>query len=216
MWEEMIGRSHYGLWHDHIKHFATNINPGGNAMKSYIDKLEEAVWFYCVRQRAAKDDATMRRWQEDEFYYLKESLVVMPLPAELNSLCKKALNQWAQIEKKVCAAAGMERKEFLERFQGARQDFLSGGKKWIALIAPIAPACHGVVKNLDWVNLFALYLPLADRQNLLRNAKTGRMVTAIFYTEFLSRYGFDQEDKNLKRIDATWRLNSSLIDISSF
>ena len=46
--------------------------------RSHIDQLEEAVWFYCVRHRSAKDNATMHRWQQDEFYYLNELGRIVP------------------------------------------------------------------------------------------------------------------------------------------
>lgn len=159
-------------------------------------------------QRPAQDEETVNRWQEDELSHLKERFLVRSIPSELNELVKSALVEWQQIEKNVCSNMGMSREEFLNEFKKAREDFLNKGEEWQKIINSMQYIVYGAVRNMDWVNLFSWVLPIADKEHSEEYRKIGRMVTAIFYIEMLSKHGYDYENSYLKRIEARWRLLS--------
>lgn len=179
-------------------------------MNSPIDRLEQELWFSCVIQRHPKDQETINRWQTDEISHLKERFYVQPMPSSLNGLVQSALVQWQQIETKVCSNLGMTREQFLKEFEEAREDFLNNGIKWDKAIYSMQNAVYGAVRNMDWVNLFAWVLPLADTEFLVKHREIGRMVTAIFYIELLSKCGFDDDNLYLRNIEARWRLVNQL------
>jgi hypothetical protein len=179
-------------------------------MSSQIDKLEQELWGACVMQRAAKNQETMERWQTDELSHLRERFLVQPMPPELNDLVQSALGQWQKIEEKVSSGLGMNRAEFLMEFEKARQDFLDRGKEWQKAVTCMATKLYGAVRNMDWVNLFSWVLPNADTEHSEEYRAMGRMVTAIFYVELLSKYGHDYANDYLRKIEARWRLASQI------
>ena len=175
-------------------------------MRSVIDKLEEEIWAACVRERTAEDQETTDRWQTDEYSHLRERFSVRPMPSELDKLASDALVQWQQIENKVCATLGMSREQLLNKFAKARESYLNKGTEWQMTIVEMQFALSGVVRNLDWVNLFSWILPVADKEHADKYRATGRMITAIFYIELLFKNGDDCNDRELKRIEARWRI----------
>lgn len=184
-------------------------------MESAIDLMEKEVWACCVRQRAARDDATIARWQTDEYAHIKERFIVEPMEYEYQPLVEKALAEWQGIEDGFCAAIGMSSDEFLEAFAKARESFLIRFDKrdgvWQEFISKHGKTLYGRVRNMDWVNIFAWVLPQADPANRERNARIGKMVTACLYTEFMFKYavgGAKQEPVRL--IEARWRLVSEM------
>lgn len=179
-------------------------------MRSAITQLESEIWNSCVRQLAARDEETARRWQTDEFAHLNERFLVQPLPAELEPLVSQAVMQWQQIEQQVCSKLGMTSEQFLHSFEKARHDFISGGKKWEPIIGAMQEGVAGAVRNMDWVNLFSWVLPKAVREPGGQNLSVGRMVTAIFYCELLSKYGKRDENGYLRKIEARWRFVNEL------
>ena len=177
-------------------------------MISPIDQLEEALWGACVMQPAASDEETVERWQTDELAHLRERFRVRPLPAELADLAGRALVQWQEREESVCSRLGLTRDAFLRQFATLREDYLHGGHDWQQHVALLAPAIHGAVRNMDWVNLFSWVLPNTDRERAEAYRMVGRMVVALFYCELLSRHGTDDESLPLRKIEARWQLVS--------
>lgn len=177
-------------------------------MISPIDQLEEALWGACVMQRATPDEETVERWQTDELAHLRERFRVRPLPAELADLAGRALVQWQEREESVCSRLGLTRDAFLRQFATLREDYLHGGHDWQQHVALLAPAIHGAVRNMDWVNLFSWVLPNTDRERAEAYRMVGRMVVALFYCELLSRHGTDDESLPLRKIEARWQLVS--------
>ena len=182
-------------------------------MESAIDIMEKEVWACCVRQRAAKGDATIARWQKDEYAHLKERYIVEPMPDTMQPLVEKALAEWQKIENAFCAAVGMSPDEFLEAFEKARESFLMRFDKrdgvWQRFITN-GNTLQGRVRNMDWVNLFAWVLPQADPANRERNIRVGKMVTACLYTEYMFKYALNVGASNepLRLIEARWKLVS--------
>lgn len=179
-------------------------------MNSPIDKLEHELWNACIIQMPAKDHETIDRWQSDEIAHLKECFFVQPIPLGLDELVKNALTQWQQIETKVSLNLGMNREQFLKEFEKTREDFLNKGTEWEKAVESMQFELYGVVRNMDWVNLFSWVLPGADKEYYENHREIGRMVTAIFYIELLSKYGFDDENIYLRNIEARWRLINQL------
>jgi hypothetical protein len=177
-------------------------------MSSPIEKLEEELWGACVIQRAATNQQTIERWQTDESAHLRERFLVQPMPPELNDLVQSALAQWQQIEEKVCSGLGMSREEFLSEFKKSREGFLNRGREWQYAIARMRAGVSNAVRNMDWVNLFSWVLPNSDREHYEEYRAIGRMVTAVFYVELLSRHGHDYESDYLRKIEARWHLVS--------
>jgi hypothetical protein len=175
-------------------------------MNSPIDNLEQALWGACVTQRAAQNQETIDRWQTDEFSHLTERYIIQPMPPSLNVLVQSALVQWQQIEEKVCSNLGINREQFLSEFNKAREDFLGRGREWEKTIISMEPVVYGAVRNQDWVNMFSWVLPKADKEHSEEYEVIGRMVTALFYIELLSKNGHDFESEDLKKIEARWRL----------
>lgn len=184
-------------------------------MNSPIDRLEREFWDSCVTQRPAQNQESIDRWQTDELSHLKERFFVHPMPVELNTLVQDALIQWQKIEKKVCSSLGINREYFLNEFEKAREDFHNRGKEWQRLLTSLQPSVYGAVRNMDWVNLFSWVLPNADKQHSEEHRKTGRMVTAVFYIELLSKYGNDYQNGYLKKIEARWHLVNQYSDVNS-
>ncbi len=178
---------------------------------SAIDQLAINLWGYCVSQRPAEDEDTMRRWQTDELSHLKERFLVRPLPPKLRGLVEDALGEWKEKEGIVLEKLGMDIEGFLDTFEKLRKDFMSGGTQWQTDAISMYPAIRGAVKNLDWVNLFSWILPLADREKRESHKATGRMVTAIFYIELLARFNdYTTSSASLNRIEARWQLVNEL------
>ncbi len=175
-------------------------------MTSPIDQLEEALWGACVMQRAAPDEETVNRWQTDELAHLRERFLVQPMPAEFDDLVGRALAQWRDREQQVCSRLAMSREAFLREFEKLRADHLGGGLEWRKTVASLAPKIYGAVRNMDWVNLFSWVLPNADRERAEAHRMVGRMVTALFYVEQLSKHGADDQAHPLPKIEARWRL----------
>jgi hypothetical protein len=177
-------------------------------MGSPIDQLEEALWGACVIQRAPANEETVERWQTDELAHLRERFRVRPLPAELADLAGRALSQWQDREQVACSRLGLTRDAFLRQFGTLREDYLHGGHDWRRPVALLAPATHGAVRNMDWVNLFSWVLPNADRERAEAHRMVGRMVVALFYCELLSRHGTEDESLPLRKIEARCQLVS--------
>ncbi len=100
----------------------------------------------------------------------------------------------------------MDREQFLSQFETVRADFFDRGTDWKVTVGYLRDKLYAAVRNMDWVNLFSWVLPSADKEHSIENRATGRMVTAIFYIELLSKYGQDYENDILKKIEARWRL----------
>lgn len=175
-------------------------------MNSPIDKLEQELWNACVIQRAAQNEEAIDRWQRNELSHLKERFIVQTMPSELNGLVQSALVQWEQIETKLCSNLRITREKFLNEFEKAREDFLNRGNEYQKTVTSMQYKVYGTVRNMDWVNLFSWVLPNADKEHSDKYRTIGRMVTAIFYIEMLSKHGHDYENENLKKIEARWRL----------
>ncbi len=164
-------------------------------MNSPIDKLERELWDSCVTQHPAQNQESTVRWQTDELSHLKERFSVHSMPAELDALVQDALIQWQKIEKKLCSGLGINREHFLNEFEKAREDFHNKGNEWQRLINSMKRGVYGAVRNMDWVNLFSWVLPNADKKHTEEHRKTGRMVTAVFYIELLSKHGYNYKPK---------------------
>lgn len=178
-------------------------------MRSPIDQLAEALWGYCVSPRAAQDRETLERWQADEFAHLKEGFAVQMMPDNIKPLVEKAIAQWEEREKIVCSRLKMDREVFLEEFQRARESFLKGENGWAKTVLWMGHIVYGVVRNMDWVNLFSWILPAADPENFEKHRLIGKMVTAVFYIELLTKNGTNAASDigyHLARIEARWRL----------
>ncbi len=173
---------------------------------SSINKLEGLIWNTCVRAKAPDSEDAISQWQEDEYAHLTEGFMVLPLPSDLNESVQNALAAWNTIEEKVCCRMNMSRAQFLEEFEKMREDFLKNGRQWKTKAMFMSAQVYGSVLNMNWVNLFSWMLPYADRTNSKTLRETGRMVTALFYIELLSKYGDDHENVYLKRIEARWRI----------
>jgi hypothetical protein len=177
-------------------------------MTSSIDRLEEDLWAACVIQRAAPDEETVERWQTDELAHLRERFFVRPMPAEFDDLVRRALAEWHDREQAACSRLGMTRDAFLGEFAKTREDYLGAGREWRQTSESLSPSIHGVVRNMDWVNLFSWVLPNADRERAEAHRMIGRMVVALFYVELLSKHGPGDQSLSLRKIEARWRLVS--------
>ncbi|MEI7639114.1 MAG: hypothetical protein WCJ37_17520 [Syntrophus sp. (in: bacteria)] len=175
-------------------------------MKSPIDKLEGEVWGSCVRQFVTKDQETSDRWQKDEISHLRERFLIDPMPSELDELVQSALDQWQQIENKVCAKSGKNREQLFCEFEKVRESYINKGTEWQDIISESQTLLYGAVRNMDWINLFTWILPAADKMHADEYRVAGRMMTAIFYIEILSRQDYEEKSNDLKRIDARWRI----------
>lgn len=191
-------------------------------MRSPIDQLEERLWGYCVIQLAAQNQETIKRWQTDEIAHIKERFAVQEMPNTLKPLVKAAIEQWKEIERKVCSRLNMNREQFLSKFENLRRNFLEGNNEWREDILLMKPVVYGAVRNMDWVNLFAWVLPNADKEHYDEYQVIGRTVTAVFYVEILSKYiqhvnlpkyenVYDDYESGLKRIEARWRLAGNIM-----
>ncbi len=174
--------------------------------RSAIVKFEGELWHACVFQKAADSKETLNRWQEDELAYLQESFIVEPMPEELRPLMNQALEEWKIREDKVLSKLGMDRREFMHRFQEARESLWRGGFRWPLFALGVGDRVYGVVLNMDWVNLFGWILPRADKANEKQHRERGRLVTALFYSELMLRYVGNPEHRDLVRIEARWVL----------
>ena len=178
---------------------------------SAIDSLIASLWGYCVSQRPAEDGLTIERWQRDELSHLKERFMVHPLPPELKSSVNSAILEWEAREDRVFKRLGLNKDSFIHRFEKLREDFLKDGNMWQMEVMAIYPHIAGVVRNLDWVNLFAWILPIADRRNRAEHIARGRVVAALFYVEILARYGgLTASDRALKSVEARWQIVNSI------
>ena len=175
-----------------------------------IDKLEREIWDIWVRECAAQDGETLKRWQIDELSHLKERFLVQKLPSNLQYLAHNALNQWQELESKICLKLGMDRTEILHVFEAAREEFLRNDKNWERKINPLQNKVWGAVRNINWVDLFSWILPNADIEHSEEYRQIGRLIAAIFYIEMLSKYGHDRDNSNLKKIEARWLLVNRL------
>jgi hypothetical protein len=189
----------------------------GGIMRSPIDQLEERLWDCCVIQLAAQNQETIERWQTDEIAHIKERFAVQEMPNTLKPLVKAVIEQWKEIERKVCSRLNMNQEQFLSKFEDLRRNFLKGNNEWREDVLLMEPVVYGAVRNMDWVNLFAWILPNADKEHYDEYRAIGRMVTALFYVEILSKYiqhenlpknenVYYDDESALKRIEARWRL----------
>ncbi|MBF0397825.1 MAG: hypothetical protein HQK78_13685 [Desulfobacterales bacterium] len=156
-------------------------------MNSPIDQLVEELWGCCVMQRAAQDQATIERWQTNEIDHLKERFVVQIMPDSLKPLLEKAIAQWEGIEKKLLSHLKMNREQFLQEFEKARNAYLRKNTEWhkfVSSVGLIISYSHPV-RNMEWVNLFSWILPAAHPDNEIEHRIRGKMVTSIFYIEQL-------------------------------
>jgi hypothetical protein len=181
---------------------------------SHIDALEGALWNACVRQRAATSQEQVERWQNDERAHLAERFLIAPAPVEFAAQIEAALTEWDAIESAVLAPPQegpfihpcKDRRTFLDEFAEVRRLHLAGEE----LPLPLMRECvklAGRVRNMDWVNLFALVLPVADPERRAENLARARMVVAIFYMEkigkvFLAPGSVDVEA--LRMVEARW------------
>jgi hypothetical protein len=179
---------------------------------SPIDKLEGELYSDCVVEKTffnSREEAmaAMERYRADELARLRDLFSVKPLPPRLKPLVQDALSEWQEIERNACSRLGMSRDQFLRRFEEGRQKFLDRDSEWILDVTPMGHVVEGLVKNMDWVNLFSWILPKADTESSSQHRLVGRMVTAMFYCELLTRRGDEGPDsEDLQRIEARWCL----------
>ncbi len=181
-------------------------------MQTSIERLEQELWSRCVKQRPPKDDEVFERWCKDELAHMRERFVIVRIPSDLNSLVEEATARWDQIETKVLGRLSMDRQTFIEAFDKGYMQMVSGDTQWMTLLG-LAGATRGAVRNMDWVNLFAWVLPVADKPNRYVHLSRGRIVAAMFYIEVLARYGLSARDdasSPVGKIDARWRFVSSM------
>lgn len=173
-----------------------------------IDKLGEKLWFHSVMERAAKDQKTVERWQTDEYAHLTERYVVRAMPSDLTPLVAQALSQWDAIEQRILAELKMDYTLFLNGFEAARKNMISGNENWKDFIEQVQDAVCGAVVNMDWVNLFSWVLPKADVENAEKYREIGKRVAAFYYSDLLSRHNnISLSNKALfDRMEARWKM----------
>lgn len=176
-------------------------------MNTFIGQLEEELWWHCVQEHAADNQRLAERWQTDDLAHLKERYTVLPMPDSLRPLLEKALIEWREREKAIGTRLQVTPEQFVDEFKKAREQFLKGNDEWSLFVNRTGRIAYGAVRNMSWVNLFGWVLPAADPHNEEQHRKTGRFITALFYTELLFKYGNSQEQGNLmRRIEARWQL----------
>lgn len=175
-----------------------------------IDRLEQELWSQCVTQVAATDDETIQRWRNDEVAHIRGRFRVSIMQESTRPLVEAAASEWERIEviflKRM---GGMTREQFLTEFTALREEFLNKTPLWIGKALGWGNIAYGAVKNLDWVNLFSWVLPQADPSHVEDHRQRGKMVTAIYYTEMLGKYGTSEAPNHqniLTRVDARWQL----------
>ena len=179
---------------------------------SPIDKLEGELYSACVVEKTffnSREEAmaAMERYKTDEIARIRDLFPVKPMPLRLNPLVQEALAEWQEIERNACSRLGMSHDEFLKRFEEGRQKFLDRNSEWILEVTPMGHAVEGLVKNMDWVNLFSWILPKAYTESSNQHRLVGRMVTAMFYCELLTRRGGEGPDsEDFRHIEARWCL----------
>lgn len=181
-----------------------------------IDTLEDALWQSCVRQRAATSQQQMDRWQNDERAHLSERFLITLAPSEYAPQIEAALAEWDAIESAILAPPqhgsflwpAKDRNVFLDEFAAARSLHLTG----TALPESLMRLClslTGKVRNMDWVNLFALVLPAADPEQREGHLARARMVVAIFYLEQIGKMFLASDspvEEALRKIEGRWQL----------
>lgn len=186
-------------------------------MKSPIDQLESKIWDVCVFQRPAPDKETADIWQTDEVRYLNEGFIVKEIPQEMIPLAESALNHWKEIEETLCTRLNTTPEQFLNDFRKIREDYLNQQADFAKLTLTMLNAVYGVVRNLDWVNLFSWILPRADAKNAEKHLRAGLMMSAVFYIELLSKPFAKYAAQPLKKIEARWLIaNQLLFQITSY
>lgn len=176
-------------------------------MELFIDRLEQEIWNFCVTRIAPENIRTEYRWRSDETAYLMEGFCVGKMPENLRPLLNKALLQWNEISVKMLSDLSISKNAFLESFYSARTSYLNGGREWENFIFASGSAVRGVVKNMDWVNLFSWILPVADSGNSELHIANGRMVASVFYSELLLKYGRNPDlasNNPLGKIETRW------------
>jgi hypothetical protein len=175
---------------------------------SPIDQLESDLWIECVLQSLAEDDATIERWTNNEVVHIKERFIINPMPARMEPLLNQAEVQWKKIEYLVLTKLGQTRDQFLKEFELAREHYISGSKEWEGYAIKML-CLSGAVRNIAWVNLFSWIVPAAICTNIGKYRDIGRMVTAIFYSEQLSKHLSHPSEESidiLRRLEARWFL----------
>ena len=178
--------------------------------ETVIDRLEQELWSQCVTQRVAEDDEAIKRWQADEAAHIRERFQVSPMKESTRPLVDEAVDEWERIEAiSLKRMGGKTREQFLTEFTALREEFLRKKPLWGGKALSWGDIAYGAVKNMDWVNLFSWVLPQADPSHVAKHRLRGKMVTAVYYTEMLGKYGFSDEPNHqdiLARIDARWKL----------
>ena len=180
---------------------------------SAIDQLEQVMWSQVITQSPATDDDTIRRWYEDDLVHLKERYRVAPMDESNRELVNAAIAEWSLIQVKFTENAGFSEDEFLERFTQLREWKLENVPQAGVNVAQLSQMARGVVKNMDWVNLFSWILPQADPKHKLAHLLWGRMVTGIYYVELLGKQNIStvgSGDNPITRVDARWRYMDEL------
>lgn len=182
---------------------------------SAIDQLESELQSWCAVQLLAPDQETAQKWYDDDFLHLTRGYRVNPMPDRLQPLVHAATAEWKQTETRICEKLGLDRQEFLRRFEEARSDFLKNGEDWKDFVLETYPAVCAAVKNMGWVSLFSWLLPFADYDHAKTHRDTGRFIVAAFYIETLYDYRiFDRYGANMicrdpiMKLEARWRLAS--------
>jgi hypothetical protein len=172
---------------------------------SIIDQLVESAWDNCVGRKAAKDQEEAIKWQNDEYAFIKESISVQSLPSMLVPDVDKALDQWSKIEQRVLEELRMTQEQFLTEFERTRQCYLSGNNSWRN--SKVLNVCvTGVVRNMEWVNLFGWMLPESYPSIKKSMPNISKMVTAIFYLELLIRR---ESPSYMSKIEVRWKMACS-------
>lgn len=176
-----------------------------------INALVDMVWSRCVQRRAAKDDETAQRWQDDYLTYMREGFAFLPTGSDMEPAIEDAIDAWKEIEAQIFSMIGMDRAGFMDKFESARANLLAGGADWQVFAFENGPLVNGAVFNIDWVGLFAWILPLADAKRLDTYREIGRMVTATLYTEILYKSMEEPLVLENSHIEEKWRMAKEIL-----
>lgn len=182
-------------------------------MLTSIDILEQEIWNLCIIRTAPKDLETENRWATNETAYLREGFIIKQIPEHIHQLVIKAVLYWEDLEKNLLDRLLISRADYLRNFSEARTCYLNGSQEWEDFIFSTESAVRGVVRNMDWVNLFSWILPIADLENSEHHRLNGQMVATVFYSELLSKYGHNPNlvsNNPLGKIETRWRMANNI------
>jgi hypothetical protein len=187
---------------------------------SPIDHFESELYSACVTPVVASTPEVAQKWAEEPARY-QQALVrfVKPMPERLRPLMEKALKQWEGIEAEALARTRQDRPGLIQVCSHLRTGLHEADPmarlaelEWTNDCMRYGRVLDGAVKNLDWVDCFALFLPAADPADAPAHLDCGRLILAIFTLDrlgyFLSEKGMDREalraDGVIRNLEARW------------